>query len=208
MVLPHSVILCKNTEGEKYLWEIKITVSKEKIISNDSQLSEGSNNQQHNKKPKWLNKKNITIILTLLVVIIAGIFLFIRSSNAYGAKTQQEVSQKFLEAIEKEDYLKASDYVYYKSKEERENIRNDLKKEYKKDGEINWTKGEYSYLHLILKDTKINEIIEQEGREPYALLKDKPDSNRDRPTRRLMLKKVDNRWYVNLEYDNKPKKAK
>ena len=81
-------------------------------ISNDSQLSEGSNNQQHNKKPKWLNKKNITIILTLLVVIIAGIFLFIRSSNAYGAKTPEEASQKFLEAIEKEDYLKASDYVY------------------------------------------------------------------------------------------------
>ena len=184
------------------------SIQREDNISNDSQLSEGSNNQQHNKKPKWLNKKNITISLTLLVVIIAGIFLFIRSSNAYGAKTQQEVSQKFLEAIEKEDYLKASDYVYYKSKEERENIRNDLKKEYKKDGEINWTKGEYSYLHLILKDTKINEIIEQEGREPYALLKDKPDSNRDRPTRRLMLKKVDNRWYVNLEYDNKPKKAK
>lgn len=176
-------------------------------IKNDSQLSE-ENNKQQNKKSKWVNKKNITIILTLLVVLIAGIFLFIRSSNAYGAKTPEEVSQKFLEAIEKEDYLKASDYVYYKSKEERENIRNDLKKEYKKDGKTNWTKGEYSYLHLIFKDTKINEIIEQEGREPYAVLKDKPDSNRDRPTRRVMLKKVDNRWYVNLEYDNKPKKAK
>ena len=184
------------------------SIQREDNISNDSQLSEGSNNQQHNKKPKWLNKKNITIILTLLVVIIVGIFFFIRSSNAYGAKTPEEVSQKFLEAIEKEDYLKASDYVYYKSKEERENIRNDLKKEYKKDGEINWTKGEYSHLHLILKDTKINEIIEQEGKEPYAEMKEKPDSNRDRPTRRLMLKKVDNRWYVNLEYDNKPKKAK
>ena len=176
-------------------------------INNDPQLSE-ENNKQQDKKFKWVNRKNITIVLTLVVVIIAGIFLFIRSSNAYGAKTQQEVSQKFLEAIEKEDYLKASDYVYYKSKEERENIRNDLKKEYKNDGKINWTKGEYSNLHLRLKDTKINSIIEQEGREPYAELKDKPDSNRDRPTRRLMLKKVDNRWYVNLEYDNKPKKAK
>jgi len=59
-----------------------------------------------------------------------------------------------------------------------------------------------------LSNEEYDEIIEQEGREPYALLKDKPDSNRDRPTRRLMLKKVDNRWYVNLEYDNKPKKAK
>ena len=137
-------------------------INNDNNISNDSQLNGENDNKQQNKKSKWVNKKNITIILTLLVVIIAGIFFFIRSSNAYGAKTPEEVSQKFLEAIEKEDYLKASDYVYYKSKEERENIRNDLKKEYKKDGEINWTKGEYSHLHLILKDTKINEIIEQE----------------------------------------------
>ena len=63
-------------------------------INNDSQLSE-ENNKQQNKKSKWVNKKNITIILTLLVVIIAGIFLFIRSSNAYGAKTPEEVSQNF-----------------------------------------------------------------------------------------------------------------
>ena len=74
-------------------------------INYDSQLSE-ENNKQQNKNFKWVNKKNITIILTLLVVIIAGIFLFIRSSNAYGAKTPEEVSQKFLDAIEKEDYLK------------------------------------------------------------------------------------------------------
>ena len=36
-------------------------------INNDSQLSE-ENNKQQNKKSKWVNKKNITIILTLLVV--------------------------------------------------------------------------------------------------------------------------------------------
>ena len=45
-------------------------------INNDSQLSE-ENNKQQNKKYKWVNKKNITIILTLFVVIIAGIFLFV-----------------------------------------------------------------------------------------------------------------------------------
>ena len=33
------------------------SIQREDNISNDSQLSEGSNNQQHNKKPKWLNKK-------------------------------------------------------------------------------------------------------------------------------------------------------
>ena len=79
------------------------SIQREDNISNDSQLSEGSNNQQHNKKPKWLNKKNITIILTLLVVIIWGIFFFILSPIPNGQKTPEELSQNFLEAIEKKD---------------------------------------------------------------------------------------------------------
>ena len=58
-------------------------------ISNDLQLNEENDNKQQNKKSKWVNKKNITIILTLLVVLIAGVFFFIRSSNAYGAKTPE-----------------------------------------------------------------------------------------------------------------------
>ena len=33
------------------------SIQREDNISNDSQLSEGRTNQQHNKKPKWLNKK-------------------------------------------------------------------------------------------------------------------------------------------------------
>ena len=34
-------------------------------ISDDSQLNE-ENNKQQNKKSKWVNKKNITIILTFI----------------------------------------------------------------------------------------------------------------------------------------------
>ena len=177
------------------------SIQREDNISNDSQLSEGSNNQQHNKKPKWLNKKNITIILTLLVVIIAGIFLFIRSSNAYGAKTPEEVSQKFLEAIEKEDYLKASDYVYYACSERREEVRKELQEEVNKDDKrkryVN--KAIYRGVYVFSKGLMVEKIVEENGKEPYALLKEKPDSNRNRQSKRLLLKKVKNRWYVNLE---------
>ena len=177
------------------------SIQREDNISNDSQLSEGSNNQQHNKKPKWVNKINITIILTLLVVIIAGIFLFIRSSNAYGAKTPEEVSQKFLEAIEKEDYLKASDYVYYACSERREEVRKELQEEINKDDKrkryVN--KAVYRGVYVFSKGLMVEKIVEENGKEPYALLKEKPDSNRNRSGNWLLLKKVKNRWYVNLE---------
>ena len=178
------------------------SIQREDNISNDSQLSEGSNNQQHNKKPKWLNKKNITIILTLLVVIIVGIFFFIRSSNAYGAKTPEEVSQKFLEAIEKEDYLKASDYVYYACSERREEVRKELQEEINKDDKrkryVN--KAVYRGVYVFSKGLMVEKIVEENGKEPYALLKEKPDSNRNRQSKRLLLKKVKNRWYIDLKY--------
>ena len=102
-------------------------------ISNDLQLNEENDNKQQNKKSKWINKKNITIILTLLVILIAGIFFFIRSSNAYGEKTPEEAAQKFLDAVDKEDYLKASDYVYYTCSERREEVRKELQQEINKD---------------------------------------------------------------------------
>lgn len=170
-------------------------------INNDSQLSE-ENNKQQNKKSKWVNKKNITIILTLLVVLIAGIFLFIRSSNAYGAKTPEEVSQKFLEAIEKEDYLKASDYVYYACSEKREEVRKELQEEVNKEdkSKMHISKAIYRNIYLFSKDLEIDRIVEENGKEPYALLKEKPDSNRNRQSKRLLLKKVKNRWYIDLKY--------
>lgn len=177
------------------------SIQREDNISNDSQLSEASNNQQHNKKPKGLNKKTITIVLTLLVVLIAGIFFFIRSSNAYGAKTPEEVSQKFLEAIEKEDYLKASDYVYYACSERREEVRKELQEEINKDDKrkryVN--KAIYRGVYVSFKGLMVEKIVEENGKEPYALLKEKPDSNRNRSGNWLLLKKVKNRWYVNLE---------
>ena len=170
-------------------------------INNDSQLSE-DNNKQQDKKSKWVNKKNITIILTLLVVIIAGIFFFIRSSNAYGEKTPEEVSQKFLDAINKEDYLKASDYVYYACSEKREEVRKELQEEVNKEdkSKMHISKAIYRNIYLFSKDLEIDRIVEENGKEPYALLKEKPDSNRNRQSKRLLLKKVKNRWYIDLKY--------
>ena len=176
-------------------------INNDNNISNDSQLNEENDNKQQNKKSKCVNKKNITIILTLLVVIIAGIFFFIRSSNAYGAKTPEEAAQKFLDAVDKEDYLKASDYVYYACSERREEVRKELQEEINKDDKrkryVN--KAIYRSPYVSFKGLMVGEIVEENGKEPYALLKEKPDSNRNRSGNWLLLKKVKNRWYVNLE---------
>ena len=177
------------------------SIQREDNISNDSQLNEENDNKQQNKNSKCVNKKNITIILTLLVVIIAGIFFFIRSSNAYGAKTPEEAAQKFLDAVDKEDYLKASDYVYYACSERREEVRKELQEEINKDDKrkryVN--KAVYRGVYVFSKGLMVEKIVEENGKEPYALLKEKPDSNRNRSGNWLLLKKVKNRWYVNLE---------
>lgn len=176
-------------------------INNDNNISNDSQLNEENNNKQQSKKSKCVNKKNITIILTLLVVLIAGIFFFIRSSNAYGEKTPEEAAQKFLDAVDKEDYLKASDYVYYACNERREEVRKELQEEVKKDDKrkryVN--KAIYRGAYVSFKGLMVEKAVEENGKEPYALLKEKPDSNRNRSGNWLLLKKVKNRWYVNLE---------
>ena len=101
----------------------------ENQIENASQFEKESNDGQSNKKirSKYLNEKTVTIVLTLAVVLIAVVFLFIRSNNNVGAKTPQEAAQGFVEAVNSDDYEKASNYVYY----ENDDIRKDVKKELK-----------------------------------------------------------------------------
>ena len=157
----------------------------ENQIENASQFEKESNDGQSNKKirSKYLNEKTVTIVLTLAVVLIAV------------------VSQKFLEAIEKEDYLKASDYVYYACSERREEVRKELQEEINKDDKrkryVN--KAIYRGAYTSFKGLMVEKTVEENGKEPYALLKEKPDSNRNRSGNWLLLKKVKNRWYVNLE---------
>ena len=101
----------------------------ENQIENASQFEKESNDGQSNKKikSKYLNEKTVTIVLTLAVALIAVVFLFIRSNNTVGAKTSQEAAQGFVEAVNSDDYEKASNYVYY----ENDDIRKDVKKELK-----------------------------------------------------------------------------
>lgn len=164
------------------------SIHREDNISNDSQLSEASNNQQHNKKPKCLNKKTITIVLTLLVVLIAGIFFFIRSSNAYGGKTPEEAVQGFLEAVNTDNYEKASDYVYFENNDARKKVKKGLKDKEDKQGVI------YSYHYKIYKKLKILSIDER-GDEARVTL-EYEDGDREKVLiRGILMKKVDNRWY-------------
>ena len=163
-------------------------INNDNNISNDSQLNGENDNKQQNKKSKWVNKKNITIILTFLVVIIAGIFFFIRSSNAYGAKTAQEAVQGFLEAVNTDNYEKASDYVYFENNDARKKVKKGLKDKEDKQGVI------YSYHYKIYKKLKILSIDER-GDEARVTL-EYEDGDREKVLiRGILMKKVDNRWY-------------
>ena len=155
-------------------------------INNDSQLSE-ENNKQQDKKFKWVNRKNITIVLTLVVVIIAGIFFFIRSSNVYGAKTPEESVQGFLEAVNTDNYEKASDYVYFENNGVRKKVKKGLKDKEDKQATL------YSYHYNTYKEFKLLDIVER-GNEAQATL-NYEDTNRQSVLKGILMKKVDNRWY-------------
>ena len=60
-------------------------------------------------------------------------------------------------------------------------------------------KAIYRGAYTSFKGLMVEKTVEENGKEPYALLKEKPDSNRNRSGNWLLLKKVKNRWYVNLE---------
>ena len=74
----------------------------------------------------------------------------------------------------------------------------EVKKEDK--SKMHISKAIYRNMYLFSKDLEIDRIVEENGEEPYALLKEKPDSNRNRQSKRLLLKKVKNRWYIDLKY--------
>ena len=158
-------------------------------INNDSQLSE-ENNKQQNKKSKWVNKKNITIILTLLVVLIAVVFLFIRSNNTVGAKTSQEAAQGFVEAVNSDDYEKASNYVYY----ENDDIRKDVKKELKDKDKIQTSL--HRHMYKTYKDYKIVSVDEL-GDEARVTLKRESEPGKIVYSD-FKMKKVDDRWYCDI----------
>ena len=158
-------------------------------ISDDSQLNE-ENNKQQNKKSKCVNKKTITIVLMLLVVIIAGIFLFVRSSNAYGAKTPQEAVQGFLEAVNTDNYEKASDYVYFENNDARKKVKKGLKDKEDKQSTL------YSYHYNTYKEFKIIDTTER-GNEARATLKYE-DAKGQSVLKGILMKKIDDRWYCNI----------
>ena len=98
----------------------------ENQIESASQLNKESNDKQSNKKikSKYLNEKTVTIVLTLVVALIAVVFFFFKSNDTVGANTSQEAAQGFIEAVNSDDYVKASNYVYYENNDIRKDVKN------------------------------------------------------------------------------------
>ena len=164
----------------------------ENQIENASQFEKESNDEQSNKKikSKYLNEKTVTIVLTLAVALIAVVFLFIRSNNTVGAKTSQEAAQGFVEAVNSDDYEKASNYVYY----ENDDIRKDVKKELKDKDKIQTSL--HRHMYKTYKDYKIVSVDEL-GDEARVTLKHESEPGKIVYSD-FKMKKVDDRWYCDI----------
>ena len=151
----------------------------ENQIENASQFEKESNDGQSNKKikSKYLNEKTVTIVLTLAVVLIAVVFLFIRSNNTVGAKTSQEAAQGFVEAVNSND-----------------EVRKDVKKELKDKDKIQTSL--HRHMYKTYKDYKIVSVDEL-GDEARVTLKRESEPGKIVYSD-FKMKKVDDRWYCDI----------
>lgn len=164
----------------------------ENQIESASQLNKESNDKQSNKKikSKYLNEKTVTIVLTLVVALIAVVFFFFKSNDTVGANTSQEAAQGFIEAVNSDDYVKASKYVYYENNDIRKDVKNELKDKDKTQTSL------HRYMYKSYKDFKIISVDEKED-EANVILMFKVEPN-EAVYSSFTVKKVDNRWYCDI----------
>ena len=143
-----------------------------------------TNNISSNKN----NKKLIIIssIAAVLLIVVAAIFMFF--NNQEGASSPEGAVQGFIDAFKKDDYVKANNYIYYSSKEERKEKDEKIEKLLKED------KTNILKLSVVdrVKNTKIVEVKEKSDTEARVRV-----SIDDSSTVSVTVKKIDGRWYLN-----------
>ena len=163
---------------------------------NNQQINDQYNNYLSNIKKKLSNltkKEKITgsVILATLVAIVAAFMYF---SNNVGASSPSEAVEGYINAVKKEDYVKAQNYIYYPSKDERKLTNNEIKKVIKEDGE---NKKILSTLTKKYKDSKIVSVkADGEKQADVRVTVDGNDYLSLRPEITITVKKIDGKWYI------------
>ena len=177
-------------------------------FGNNNQLNGQYNNQQSNSqfsnslnnvknKISNLTKKQIITGSVILAVLIAAISGFMYFSNNTGASSPTKAVEGYLNAIKKEDYEKANNYIYYPTKEARESVDGEIKKVIKEGGE---KKEVLSELTESFKESKIKVVREKGEKEAYAIVSSDHGKYLVDNERAIDLIKVDGKWYVENKY--------
>ena len=135
-----------------------------------------------------------SVILAVLIAAIAGFMYF---SNNTGASSPTKAVEGYLNAIKKEDYEKANNYIYYPTKEARKSVDGEIKKVIKEGGE---KKEVLSALTESFKESKIKVVREKGEKEAYAIVSSDHGKYLVDNERAIDLIKVDGKWYIENKY--------
>ena len=154
------------------------------------------NNIPYNTNNKPSNKNNkktliISSVVASLLILAAAIFMFF--NNQTGASSPTGALEGYLNAMQKEDYVKANNYVYYPTKEARKLADDEINKAIKEGGE---KKGELSEMVERYKGSKIESIEEKGENGAYAIITIDHGKYDVKNWKSIDLNKIDGRWYI------------
>ena len=119
-------------------------------------------------------------------------------SNNVGASSPRDAVEGYINAVKKEDYAKANNYIYYPSKDSRKLMDDEIKKVTKEDGEAKKT---LTNLTKRFKDSKVlNVKADGEYEADVKVSVDKGESMFGGSETTITVRKIDGKWYITDRY--------
>ena len=163
---------------------------------NNQQSNSQFSNYLNNIKDKLSNltKKQIITGSVILAVLVAAIAAFMYFSNNVGASSPRDAVEGYINAVKKENYEKANNYIYYPTKDSRKLMDDEIKKVMKEDGEAKKT---ITSLTKKYKDSKVlNVKADGEYEADVKVSVDKGDSMFGGKEKTITVRKIDGKWYI------------
>lgn len=154
------------------------------------------NNNQYNVNNTRSNRNNKKIILLssvvlVVLIVIATVFMFFSNRNEVGASSPEAAVKGYVDAIKKDDYVKANNYFYYENSELRNQKENQIKETLKEDNGV-LTKSRAAEK---VKKSKVLEVKEQTDTEAKVIVSIDGGEKVTVPTI-----KIEGKWYMGYMY--------
>ena len=163
---------------------------------NNQQSNSQFSNYLNNIKDKLSNltKKQIITGSVILAVLVAAIAAFMYFSNNVGASSPRDAVEGYINAVKKENYEKANNYIYYPTKDSRKLMDDEIEKVMQVDGEAKKT---ITSLTKKYKDSKVlNVKADGEYEADVKVSVDKGDSMFGGKEKTITVRKIDGKWYI------------